>query len=205
MEKKLIFDAVRRLLGRGFKQDEVALLNQAIDAAIHSSQIGNLHFGSEPARKNVLRLGVDGELLIKRWEGCHKRRADGLFVAYPDPGSDDGRPWTIGWGTTGPQVGRNTVWTSKQCDEAFQEDLHVIENEVSAAIGAAPTTQNQFDALVSFHYNTGAIARARLTAFHRDRNYEKAKLEFLKWVHNDGKPLKGLRRRRLEEADLYSK
>ena len=34
MDRKLIFDAVRRLLGRGFGQAEVAALDAAIDSAL---------------------------------------------------------------------------------------------------------------------------------------------------------------------------
>jgi hypothetical protein len=34
MDRKLIFDAVRRLLGRGFRQDEVAALDAALDSAL---------------------------------------------------------------------------------------------------------------------------------------------------------------------------
>jgi lysozyme len=38
-------------------------------------------------------------------------------------------------------------------------DLDRFAREVARALGDAPTSQAQFDALVSFHYNTGAIAR----------------------------------------------
>lgn len=78
-------------------------------------------------------------------------------------------------------------------------------NTVAAAIGTAPTTSNQFDALVSFHYNTGAIRTATLTKKHNSGDFAGAKAEFAKWVKNDGKVMKGLVRRRQAEADLYSK
>lgn len=41
----------------------------------------------------------------------------------------------------------------------FRRDLAKYEAEVSAAI-TAPMAQHEFDAAVSFHFNTGAIARA---------------------------------------------
>jgi lysozyme len=71
-------------------------------------------------------------------------------------------------------------------------------------LGAAPTTANQFDALVSFHYNTGAIAQAALTKLHKQGKFSEAAKEFGKWINNAGKPMKGLIKRRAEEARLYS-
>ncbi|MEQ1641654.1 MAG: lysozyme, partial [Novosphingobium sp.] len=44
-----------------------------------------------------LHVSTAGLVLIKRFEGCAKRRSDGRFEAYPDPGTG-GAPWTIGWG-----------------------------------------------------------------------------------------------------------
>jgi GH24 family phage-related lysozyme (muramidase) len=76
---------------------------------------------------------------------------------------------------------------------------------VSRAIGNAPTTQNQFDALVSFHYNTGAIATATLTKKHKAADYKGAEAEFARWNKNAGKVMKGLVRRRAAEAELYAK
>ena len=52
-------------------------------------------------------------VLIKPFEGLARRRADGLVQAYPDPGSG-GAPWTIGYGSTGPDVKQDTVWTMQQ-------------------------------------------------------------------------------------------
>lgn len=100
--RKPIFDEVRLLLGRGFASGEVAALDRAIDTALAQDS------ESLPAGHT---LGSAGRTLIRNWEGCAKRRADGLFEAYPDPGSQDGRPWTIGWGSTGEDIGPETVWT----------------------------------------------------------------------------------------------
>ncbi|KPH62326.1 lysozyme [Novosphingobium sp. ST904] len=148
-------------------------------------------------------LGPKGKALIHKWEGCAKKRADGRFEAYPDPGSKDGKPWTIGWGSTGPDIAKGTVWTQAQCDARFEREIVRYVNEVAKAIGSAPTTPNQFDALVSFHYNTGAIFKATLTKLHVAGKHAGAAAEFGKWINNDGKPLEGLRRRRADEAALY--
>lgn len=193
MNRKPIFDAMRTLLGRGFRQSEVRRIDLAIDHAL----------GEAGLQAPPTRLGSQGKALIKKWEGCAKRREDGLFEAYPDPGSTDGRPWTIGWGSTGPDIGKGLVWTQEQCDLRFEADVSRYADEVAAAIDDAPTTQAQFDALVSFHYNTGAIRKATLTRLHRQRRHAEATREFAKWIYNDGRILPGLRKRREEEAALY--
>lgn len=188
MNRKPIFDAVRQLLGRSFHTAEIARLDAAIDAAT----------SIDIARQ----IGPDGIALIKRFEGCAKQRSDGQFEAYPDPGTG-GAPWTIGWGATGKGIGPGTVWTAEQCNARLEADLARYSAEVSRALGEAPTSQHQFDALVSFHYNTGAIGRATLTRLHQAGNYDGAAAEFGKWVNAGGRRLAGLVRRREAEAALY--
>lgn len=191
MDRKPIFDTVRRLLGRSFQHAEVGALDDAIDAALG---------GAEPGGH---QLSDSGLALIQRWEGCARLRADGRFEAYPDPGTG-GAPWTIGWGATGPGIIAGTIWTQEQCDARLRADLSRFARDVAAAIGDSPTTQAQFDAMVSFHYNTGAIARASLTRPHRAGRNADAAAEFAKWIHANGRRLAGLERRRAEEARLYA-
>lgn len=149
------------------------------------------------------RIGARGISLIKRFEGCAKKRSDGRFEAYPDPGTG-GDPWTIGWGATGPGIARGTIWSQAQCDARIEADLVRYAADVDRALGDAPSTQAQFDALVSFHYNTGAIARATLTKRHCASDFAAARREFLRWTRAGGRVLKGLQRRREAEAQLYS-
>lgn len=194
MERKLIFDAVRRLLGRGFRQAEVVALDAAIDSALRPDSPDPV----EPPRT----VGAAGVALVKRFEGCARRRGDGQIEAYPDPGTGDA-PWTIGWGAAGPGIGPGTVWSRAQCDARLVADLARHAAEVASAIGGAPTTQGQFDALVSFHYNTGAIHRATLTRRHCAGDHHGAAREFARWNRAGGRVLAGLCRRRAAEAALY--
>lgn len=155
-----------------------------------------------------LAIGPDGVALIKRFEGCARLRIDGMVAAYPDPGTG-GEPWTIGWGATGRdhvhggRIGPQTVWTQAQCDDRLAQDLVRYAADVARTLGDAPTTQAQFDALVSFHYNTGAIARATLTQKHNAGDFQGAAREFARWNRAGGRVLKGLIRRRAAEAELY--
>lgn len=193
--RKPIFDAVRAVARPGLFDDPGHVL--ALDNLLDAFSVPR-----PAASPQARRIGAKGIALIKSFEGCHKPRGDGTFEAYPDPGTG-GDPWTIGWGSTGPGIEPGTVWTQAQCDARLEGDLVRFAAEVERAIGDAPTTQDQFDALVSFHYNTGAIARATLTKLHVQGNHTAAWVEFGKWVNAGGRRLAGLVRRRDAEARLY--
>lgn len=204
MIRKPIFDLIRRLLGRGLRQREVAQIDGAIDAALDAPAQGGVFSSQDRVTPDPSpTVGAEGLALIKRFEGCARRIGRGLVEAYPDPGTG-GAPWTIGWGATGPGIGPGTVWTEVQADARLEADLVRYAAEVSAAIGAAPTTRAQFDALVSFHYNTGAIRRATLTRKHIAGDFVGAAAEFARWNRAGGRVLKGLVRRRAAEAALYA-
>jgi|TARA_R110002012_G_scaffold68932_1_gene178733 lysozyme len=191
MNRKPLFDAIRKLLGRGFRQAEVEALDKAIDTVAGRAPNGG-------ARS----MGPQGLALIRQFEGCARLRPDGMVEAYPDPGTG-GEPWTIGWGATGSGIGPGTVWTQQRCDARLESDVARHARDVAFALGDAPTTQAQFDALVSFHYNTGAIARSTLLRRHLAGDYRAAAEEFARWNRAGGRVLKGLVRRRAAEARLY--
>lgn len=200
MDRKPLFDFIRRLIGRPFRQAEVDALDAVLEGHPENFPLDTVTPVTPlPGER---RIGAAGLALIKRFEGCAKRRADGRFDAYPDPGTG-GDPWTIGWGATGAGITRGTVWTQEQCDARLQMDLQRFAAEVDRALGHAPTSQHQFDALVSFHYNTGAIGRATLTRKHKAGDFAGAAREFDRWCYSGGRVLKGLVRRRIAEAALY--
>ena len=192
-------DLLARLLGRPLTLGEAGALAREVAPEPAPPAPAQRQAAPPPAG---WRCGAEGIALIKRFEGCARRRADGRIEAYPDPGTG-GAPWTIGWGATGPGIAPGTVWTQDQCDARLEADLARYGAEVAAAIGDAPTTQAQFDALVSFHYNTGAIGRATLTRLHRAGDHAGAAREFARWRFAGGKVLAGLVRRRAAEAALY--
>ena len=191
MSRRSIFAALHQILRRGLRQHEVDTFDAALDVA------------GVPRDETASRIvSAAGVALIKRFEGCARLRSDGRYEAYPDPGTG-GAPWTIGWGATGPGIGPGTIWTRAQCDARLDSDLTRYAAEVADALGPAPTTQNQFDALVRFHYNTGAIARATLTRKHIAGDHAGAADEFARWNRAGGRVLTGLVRRREAERALY--
>jgi lysozyme len=143
--------------------------------------------------------------LIQEFEGCAKRQPDGSFVAYPDPGTG-GDPWTIGWGSTGPDIRKGVVWTQKQCDDRFIEHLGQFAQKVNNLLGNSATTQHQFDAMVSFAYNVGPanLSSSTLLRKHKAGDFAGAAAEFARWNKAAGKVLPGLTRRRTAEAALYA-
>jgi GH24 family phage-related lysozyme (muramidase) len=149
-------------------------------------------------------LGDKGEALIKRWEGYAKDLGDGRVQSYPDPATG-GAPWTIGWGTTGPDVTRGTVWAKEKAQERFVEHIGQFVAGVTRALDGAPTTQNQFDAMVSLAYNVGLgnFGSSTLLKKHKAKDYIGAQAQFAVWNKAAGRVMKGLTDRRADEAKLY--
>lgn len=125
------------------------------------------------------------------------------LVAYPDPGSVDGLPWTIGYGHT-RGVQRGDRCTPEQAMQWLREDVQDAEEAVNRRV-KVPLTQSQFDALVSFVYNLGetAFAGSTLLRMLNSGDYVGAAVQFERWNKNDGRVLSGLVRRRKDERDLF--
>ena len=142
----------------------------------------------------VSKRGLD---LIKQFEGC-------VLKAYPDPATG-GDPWTIGFGHTGPEVKKGLVWTQAQANNAIADDVSKFADGVLKLIGAALTTQGQFDAMVSLAYNIGLgnLKGSTLLRLHKAGDYAGAKAQFVRWNKAAGKVMTGLTRRREAEASLY--
>ncbi len=107
--------------------------------------------------------------------------------------------WTIGVGHTAaagvPKPIPGLEITLKEAVNLFRQDIQKYEAEVNRAVTVI-ITQYQFDALVSFHYNTGGIARARLTKLLNAGKIHKATDAFMGWV----KPASITGRRKDEKA-----
>lgn len=145
-----------------------------------------------------MRISANGIAVAHYFEQCR-------LVAYPDPGSKDGKPWTIGWGHTGPEVVKGLVWTQAQADAAFLVDVARFERAVARLV-TVPLNQGQFDALVLFAYNVGAAAlnSSTLLRLLNAGDYEGASKQFARWNKNDGKVMRGLVRRRAAEECLFA-
>lgn len=150
--------------------------------------------------------------LIKGFEGLH-------LSAYPDPasplaktGKGSGEPWTIGWGRT-KNVKRGDKCTLDQANAWLREDVEEAAQIVRNSI-TVPLTAGEFAALTSKAYNLGYLSpslRACLNGGTTDKgvvmaagSYSDALLQFPRNCRAKGKPMKGLYRRRLAEATVFS-
>ena len=97
------------------------------------------------------------------------------------------------------------VETQAQADAALQADLARFARGVWTAISEKETTQNRFDALVSFAFNVGLgnLLSSTLLRKHIAGDYVGAADQFIRWNRAAGKVLAGLTRRREAEAKLY--
>lgn len=140
------------------------------------------------------RVNQAGLALIKSFEGLR-------LGAYLCPA----RVWTIGYGHTGPDVRPGQKITEAEAEALLKGDLDRFESGVSTALGDAPTTDNQFSAMVSLAFNVGlgAFQRSTVLRQHRAGNRQRAAAAFLMWVKGGGKTLPGLVRRRTAERNLY--
>lgn len=107
--------------------------------------------------------------------------------------------WTVGVGHTaaaGPPDPKALVGalSVEAALDLFRRDVARYGAEVEAAV-TVPLGQHEFDALVSFHYNTGAIRYAGLTKALNRGDRARAAEGFLQWR----KPAAILPRRRLEK------
>jgi len=158
-----------------------------------------------PAPSAGRTAGVGARKLVCQFESCAQHRPDGRFAAYPDPGTG-AAPWTIGWGSTGPDITHGLIWTQAQCDARLRADLALVAQRLCAVLGGARTGQNQFDALVCFAYNLGmgALRGSSLLRLHLAGDFAGAGAQFARWDKAGGRILPGLTRRRAAEALLYA-
>jgi lysozyme len=133
-----------------------------------------------------------------------------VLYAYDDandnriePGDPVVGTLTIGWGSTTDVTPGMTI-TQAQADARLEADLAIAERAVAAAVELI-LSPNQFSALVSFEYNTGALVGSKMQAFLNEGDFTGAANEFGAWIYG-GSPLavlEGLVRRREAEKQLF--
>ena len=142
--------------------------------------------------------------LVKRFEGLHKLRSDGLVHAYVCPAG----VWTVGWGSTrlfdGTPVSKETTVTPEEAEALLIVELGEC---VRAALRMSPVLQGhpaRLSAIASFIYNLGS-GRYKASTLRRrinQENWEEARREIKRWVWGGGRKLPGLVIRREAEAAL---
>lgn len=168
-------------------------------------------------QSNTSIIPQSGLDVIKKFEGYHKKLADGRAQAYPDPGPKGWSLPTIGYGTTrypnGQPVRQRDIITHEQAEEYLMD---YVDKKCRTALEKIATwsqmNDNQRGALYSFAYNLGA-------GFYKGSGFQSitrvcdspelwnnkswVEQQFVKYVKADGKTLPGLVRRRKAEAQLF--
>ncbi len=140
-----------------------------------------------------MQVSDKGRAFIAAHEGC-------VLRAY----RDDAGVLTIGFGHTSaagaPVVKTGMRITQKEAEDILSRDLVKFEARVSRRMGAL--SQNAFDGAVSFDFNTGAIHKATWVKRYLAGKFFEAEASLKLWNKAGGRVLRGLTRRRGDEADI---
>jgi lysozyme len=117
--------------------------------------------------------------------------------------------WTIGYGHTSaagaPEVTPGMKISKQEAEDIFEKDIQQFAKGVENLIKVS-VSPNQFGAMVSLAFNIGlsAFKKSSVLRFVNQKRFDDAADAFLLWNKAKGKVLKGLVRRRAEEAELFS-
>ena len=113
------------------------------------------------------QAGID---LIKSFEGLR-------LTAYKDIGG----VLTVGYGHTGKDVYTGQIISKEKAEALLKQDLERFELAVEELLDNAPTTQNQFAAMVSLAYNVGPgnFEKSSVLRNHKRGNYVSAAASFM--------------------------
>jgi lysozyme len=142
------------------------------------------------------RISKDGLDLVRHFEGLY-------LQAYKCPAG----VWTIGHGHTGIKHNDGTVYkgrviTHDEAGRLLEHDMRKFEERVNRLV-TVPLAQHEFDALVSFDFNTGALGKSTLLKRLNAGAYSEVPFQLSRWTRANGKVLPGLVRRRHSEALLF--
>jgi lysozyme len=145
-----------------------------------------------PNTQNI-RFPACGVDLIKEFEGCK-------LTAYKDIVG----VWTIGYGSTGPDIKEGLVWTQAQAEARLLDHLEQFRADISIHVKVA-LNPNQLGALLSFTYNLGPGCLKMLVTNSKlnESQYEACGKRILLYNKAGGKVVAGLARRREAESKLF--
>ena len=141
---------------------------------------------------NMMTTSEKGRQLIKQFEGLR-------LTAYRCPAGVA----TIGWGhTEGVKMGQRI--TEQQAEQLLTEDLQPVERLLNTM--NVNLRQGQFDALSSWIFNLGRgtfVSSTLCKRIQAGAGDEEVADQIVRWVNASGKPLVGLMRRRVAEANMF--
>jgi lysozyme len=168
--------------------------------AVSAANLKNQYYSvRQGGWKMSRRTNAAGIALIKSFEGVK-------LDAYQDVAGI----WTIGYGhIKGVTPGMHI--TPDEAEQTLRDDMAGTESAVENATSAAPTSDNNFAAMVALAFNigNGNYRQSTVLREHLAGNHAKAADAFLMWnkakVEGVLQPVAGLTRRRAAERELYLK
>lgn len=161
-----------------------------------------------------LSLGKKGSALIQSYESLQLTAYVDTYEKGPDGREildSNNKPipiWANGYGHTyksgPPTVKEGDVWTEEFAEQVFIQDTAEAQRRVHRDV-KVPLNQNQFDALTSFAFNssTGSWKEFILMSEINSGKFDLVRPTLMRYVISRGRVLRGLVRRRKEEADLF--
>lgn len=165
------------------------------------------------ARRDINAAGL---ALVKSYESFvpfvydDLRPVRGVPYGYREwDGSKPKGTLTIGYGHTDDAKHPLKIRQGLRISEAealdiLDVDLDECEDRVARAV-KVPLSDNQFAALVSFDFNTGAITKASFVRALNAGSYDAVRPGLMQWVKSKGQTLRGLVRRREAEGALFTR
>jgi lysozyme len=138
-----------------------------------------------------VKLSPKGRRVLAQVEAC-------VLSPY-----QDGKHHSIGFGHNGPEVGAMNPITVEKAFELLDEDLKPREARVAELL-KKPVSQEQFDALVLLHYQSGNRYLPLAAHMINYGEMNALKRAWTTWAYSaDGKKMKGLEARRKREKAIF--
>lgn len=159
-----------------------------------------------------MKTSSNGRALIEKYEGLILQSYDDANDHIVPAGGSSNGTLTIGYGHTSaagaPKVSAGMKITKEQADTILASDLQKVEADVIRFV-KVPLNQNQFDALVSFHFNTGSLGKSTTLKKLNAGDIQGAADGLMMYtrgrINGQLVPMKGLVTRRNEEKALFLK
>ena len=153
-----------------------------------------------------MKTSPNGRHLIESFEGLILQTYDDYNDHIVNTGDTVHGVLTIGYGHTNaagpPSIHIGQTISKDEADQILGSDLGRVEGEVTKLVHVS-LNQNQFDALVSFQFNTGALVHSSALPLLNEGKYVEAADHLLLYNKAGGKVLAGLITRRKAEHKLF--
>ncbi len=150
-------------------------------------------------------------VLIKRFEGfmskAYKPKVTTVVNGKKIQAESKEAYYTIGWGHSGPDIKKDDIISYERAEFLLTSDLARCAKALNTLCKETNVelNQNQFDALISFSYNTGthALSNSTLWKYLESGEIDKASAQFERWVYASGVKSTALVTRRAQERKLF--